>query len=509
MPRGGGFRGGGFRGGGFRGGGFRGGGFRGGGFRGGGFRGGGFRPSGRPFGRTGATRIVSRSPRGPYSHSMYRPRRYYYRPWWWYHRPWYYRWWYSPWWAGHYYRPWYYSPMYIGGGISFLILMALILLPAFGVAFLYPFSDADINGYVNYSASEDLLPNQFWWESENIEAGNDITYDIDSSIANINFGISDHSFGSLPFISLNHTEIGSVTLIYNQYEYAWMFLRPGSIINFDFNASDQIDFFIADLDNLDEWDRYQSPTFEYSINDITEDSGMLIINRAHYYYVVWYNDELSPVDVDFTVNFTMTDVVDFTDADFYIIDTNSVIGTYNVLNSGNWYFFIYFEPMNFDPWFFGTTITRIDFDVSYDTGITSVDRWLEVSPILIIVVVVVVILIIAAVIARKGQKKLKSKAPPKPVAPTEPAAPTEPTKPMTPTIPIKEAPPSTHKCIRCGATHSPDAQFCPNCGGKIQGRQLGTPSVTTPAMSKTCSYCGSKLMEKDKFCKWCGTKIEQ
>ena len=131
MPRGGGggFRGGGFRGGGFRGGGFSGGAFRGGGFRGGptSFRTGSVRSSGRPFGRTGATRTVTRSPRGPYTHSYYRPYGYYYRPWWWYHRPFYYRWWwYSHWWAGYYYRPWYYSPMYMGGGIVFAIIVILL-----------------------------------------------------------------------------------------------------------------------------------------------------------------------------------------------------------------------------------------------------------------------------------------------------------------------------------------------------------------------------------------------
>ncbi|MHA1933192.1 MAG: hypothetical protein ACW96X_11660, partial [Promethearchaeota archaeon] len=190
MPRGGG-GGGGFRGGGFRGGGgFGGGGFRGGGF-GGGYRGGGGRSSGRPFGRTGAPRTTSGSRSGPYSHRYYRPHRRYYRPSWWYHRPWYYRWWYSPWWAGHYYRPWYYSPMYVGGGITSIILFALILLPIAGVTFLFPFSDADTNGYVNYRSTETLYFNEFWYEYEHIEAGNDITFSVDSSPSDITFAIWD------------------------------------------------------------------------------------------------------------------------------------------------------------------------------------------------------------------------------------------------------------------------------------------------------------------------------
>ncbi len=498
MPRGGGFRGG------FRGGGFRGGGLRGGGFRGGpgSFRMGNVRTSGRPFGRTGATRIVSRSPRGPYSHTMYRPRRYYYRPWWWYHRPWYYRWWYSPWWAGHYYRPWYYSPMYIGGGIVFLILMALILLPAFGVAMLFPFSEADVNGNVNYRSTETLYFNEFWYEYENIEAGNNITFSIQSSPANISFAIWDRPFEYLPTTILNGSEVGPESLLSDEYHYLQLFLRPESVIEYDYNSTDLIDFFIGDGYDLYIWNQGGSPSFYVEEANSNQGTGDLVINEAKDYYVVWYNDGISSVDVDFTVNYTATNIVDFTGTEFYVLDTDFIPQqTRQVPNSGNWYFFIYFDPLNSPE-----ESTLITFDVSYDTGITSIDRWLEVSPILIIITVIVVILIIAAVIARKGQKKLKSKAPPKPAAPTEPSMPT---KPLTPTTPTQKAPPPTYKCIRCGTTHSPDAQFCPNCGGKIQGRQLGTPSVTTPAMSKTCSYCGSKFLEKDKFCKWCGTKIEQ
>ncbi|MFX0006184.1 MAG: zinc ribbon domain-containing protein, partial [Candidatus Hermodarchaeota archaeon] len=65
------------------------------------------------------------------------------------------------------------------------------------------------------------------------------------------------------------------------------------------------------------------------------------------------------------------------------------------------------------------------------------------------------------------------------------------------------------KCTRCGASIKPDSKFCPKCGGKIEGRQVNVPSITTPATAKTCSLCGSKLTGTEKFCKWCGTKIEQ
>ena len=488
MPRGGGFRGGGFRGGGFRGGGFRGGGFRGGGFRGG-PRGGGYRGGGRPFGRTGSTRIVSRSPRGPYSHRYYRPHRRYYRPYWWYHRPWYWRWWYSPWWAGHWYRPWYYSPVYIGGGIIFMIVLALIIFPVAGVAFWFPGTNANESGYVNYSSTETLYFNEFWYEYEYIKEGKEITFEVSSTPIEINFAIDNRPFESLPTRTIYIYEVGPIIVQDNDYEYLWMFLRPGSLIEYNFNSSDPVDFLIADA-------------YDYKyINEpnSNNESGSLFITEANDYYIVWENNGIYDVDVDFSVNFTATDVVNFGEAAYHWNNTNSIPEDTFMIppgESGNWYFFIYFEPMNAPP---PASSTTINFEVTYDTGVTYVERWIGVQWILIIVLVVVIIVIIAAVIARRGQKKLKLKAPTTPV----------PKKPS----PYKITPPETVeeeiKCTRCNTLIKPDAKFCPKCGGKIEGRQVGAPSITTPATAKTCSLCGSKLIGTESFCKWCGTKVEK
>ena len=497
MPRGGG---GGFRGGG----GFGGGGFRGGGFRGGSFggRGGYGRPSGRPFGRTGASRVTSRSPSGPYSHRGYRPHRRYYRPSWWYHRPWYYRWWYNPMWAGHYYRPWYYSPVYVGGGVVLIIALALIILPIAGVAFMFPFSDADADGNVSYRSTETLYYNEFWYEYEYIEQGNDITINtVQSSLADINFGIWDRPFESLPMISLLTTEIGPITLQSDEYEYLWFFLRPGSSINYDFNSSGLVDFFIGDGNDLYSWNQGGSPSFYKDVPNTNSNTGSLDITNADDYYVVWYNDPndgVSNIDVDFTVNFTESGVVDFTEADLYFIETKDIPQqSFTVPNSGNWYFFIYFDPMN-SP----VDSTTITFDVSYETGKSSVERWSDIRWIFIIILSVVIILLVAAVIARRGQKKLKLKAP----STTTPSTTTPP--PTSKDSPYKVVSTDKPKCIRCGASIHSDSKFCPKCGGKVEGRPISITSVSTPANSKTCSLCGSKLSESEKFCKWCGTKIE-
>ena len=163
---------------------------------------GGSRSSGTPFGRTGATRVTSRAPSGPYRHSYYRPHRRYsrfgYRPWYWHA-------WYNPWWAGHWYRPWYYSPVYVGGGITIAIVLGLILLPLAGIALWFPFNTADTEGYVNYRSTETLYFNEYWYEYEYIKSGNEITYSVQSSPSLISFAIWDQPFENLP----TTTKIGS------------------------------------------------------------------------------------------------------------------------------------------------------------------------------------------------------------------------------------------------------------------------------------------------------------
>ena len=485
MPRGGGFRGGGFRGGGFGGGGFRGGGFRGGP---GGFRTGRGSTGGRPFGRTGARRTVGRGPRGPYSHAYNRPhRRYYYYHW--HYHPWYYRWWYSPYWSGYYYRPWYYSPVYVGGGIFLAIVLALILLPIAGVAIWYPFSEADTEGTVNYRSTEDLYFNEFWYEYEYTEEGNEITFTVQSTPAKINFAIWDRPFEDLPTRRIHLRDVGPINVQSGQYQFVSLFLRPESLIQYDFNSSGLVDFFIADGYDMYDWNQGGSPSFYVYEQNTNSKTDMLVISEAQDYYVVWNNEGGTSVNVDFTVDFSAEDVVVFTETDWYLNQTDFIDDTFTVPNSGNWYFFVYFDPMNsLDE---STTIT---FDVSYDTGYTSVERWIDVQWILIIFLVIIVILIIAAILARNSQKKTRAKAPKEP----------------TPTAPPTEKPaPVVSKCTRCGTTLKPKSIFCHKCGGKIEGRQIGKSMKTTPANAKSCSLCGSKLTGTEKFCKWCGTKIEQ
>jgi len=353
----------------------------------------------------------------------------------------------------------------------------------------FPFSSGDSNGNVNYRSTETLYFNEYWYEYEDMKAGNDITYSIQSSPSLISFAISDEPFESLPTYIKSGSDSDQLNLLNNQYEYVSYYLKPGSTINYDFNASGLVDFFIASGQALYEWNQGGSPSFYVDEYDVESDTGTYNVPSARDYYLVWYNKNISTVLVDFTIDYSAVNVIDIDKADVSFIGVDEIPqDTFTVTSDGTWYFFVYFDPM-LSP----DETTTITFDVTYDTGITSTDRWIDIQPILIVIIVVIGIVIVAALIARKGQKKLKP-------------------KPSSKAAPAKSATKKPSKldtnCIRCGNSIRHDAHFCPSCGGKVEGRSTSEPTIITPAKSKTCSFCNSKLALDDKFCKWCGTEIE-
>ncbi|MHA1984488.1 MAG: hypothetical protein ACW967_09050, partial [Candidatus Hodarchaeales archaeon] len=215
------------RGGGFGGGGFGGGGFRGGGFRGGSssFRSGSVRSSGRPFGRTGAHRSVSRSPGGGNYHRRHHGR--YYGGWG--YRPWYRR---HYWFWGWPYRPWYYSPVYIGGGFVLFILALLIIIPLIGLFTIpYPASSASSDGVVTYRDTQTLYFNEYWFEREELKEGSTINYQqVESNNEPITFLIWNEPFENFPRAGYpfrgNYSETMTVQGDHD-YQYLGYFMRPG------------------------------------------------------------------------------------------------------------------------------------------------------------------------------------------------------------------------------------------------------------------------------------------
>ena len=322
------------------------------------------------------------------------------------YRPWYRRWWYSHWWSGHYYRSWYCSPAYIGGGIIIVILFALIILPIAGVAIWFPFSSTDPSGYISYHSTETLYYNEYWHEQEFIDAGNQIIYSVQSSPSLITFAIWDHPFEDLPRTTINGSEpITHVNLISDEYQYYQIYLRTGSVLLYDFNASSSVDFFIVNGNGLSTWVQGGTPDFYVNTPNILNGFGLIPIDVTQDYYLVWYNDEASPVNVDHKISYSAVDVIDFSVTDYFVQAVDEVSqGTFTAPNSGTWYFFVYFNPMDSPE-----ETTQITFNISYDTGVTANDRWIKVQPILITVIVINAIIIIAAFFARRGQRKLTIK----------------------------------------------------------------------------------------------------
>ncbi len=490
MPRGGG---------GFRGGG-GGGGFRGGGFRGGSrsFRVGSVRSSGRPFGRTGSRRTVSRAPRG---RSYHRPhhRRY----WGGYYRPWYRRWWHWHWWWGYPYRPWYFAPVYWGGGAVLAIIALLVILPLVGVAFWFPFSNASSSGVVTYSDTQTLFYNEYWYEKEYLSNGQSITYNMQSIPGNVTFLIWDQPFEQF---KPNKQRTGSYQendMIVDgdhDYEYLGYFLKENSYLYFQFTVTSggPIEFFIADANELNRWNNWETiyPDVVFTASSGDNVTGEYDIPYAQDWYLVWYNSGSSPVSIDLSVEYTAEGSFDFSEADVVYENTDFVEqSSYVVPQSGDWYFFVYFDAF-VNP----AESVDITFDVSYNTGVTYDQKWKDFSPILLIIGIIIVILLIVAIIQRRTAKK----TPP----PTETAVATTPVS-ITPTTTETVQVETPKKCHRCNSPSKLGDVYCVNCGAKLSGRDYGVSTITTPASAKNCRSCGKTIIPESRYCKHCGTKIEQ
>ena len=151
--------------------------------------------------------------------------------------------------------------MYVGGGITIAIVLGLILLPLAGIALWFPFSNANTEGTVNYRSTETLYFNEYWYEYENIKEGNDITYSIQSLSSLISFAIWDQPFEDLPTATKYGNDTDQLVLPNDWYEYIQYYLKPESSITYNFNASSQIDFFIASGQDLYDWNLGSSPSF--------------------------------------------------------------------------------------------------------------------------------------------------------------------------------------------------------------------------------------------------------
>jgi hypothetical protein len=383
--------------------------------------------------------------------------------------------------------------VYIGGSLILLIVLPLIFLPLLGVAMYFPGSGGiSAEGTVSYRSTKTLGFNEYWYESEDMDAGKDIKFLIDSTPGVISWGISSKSFNDLATIDRGGSFVESVSIDGNHgYEYIQLFLRPGSWITYNFTASSNIEFFIADEQDMNVWNNWGNPVFYRHLVDVTAGDGGFNVTSAHDYYVVWYNDEISSVNVNFDVDFWETDAVDMTDAEYYGIAVDHAEGTVTTTSEGRWYLIVYFDPMHSPEEY-----QEITFDVTFELGKEgNLLAWAEARPWLVFFGLVAAVLLIMAVFNRRKQKEFKTTASDTPKAQTQ-----------SQTVVVQQPAASTEQCPRCHSPMKSSDIYCKKCGEKREGRRVG--AQTTTARHEVCEYCGANLIGNAKFCTSCGSRIK-
>jgi DNA-directed RNA polymerase subunit RPC12/RpoP len=328
-----------------------------------------------------------------------------------------------------------------------------------------------------------------------MKAGQTLEYSMQSQ-SPVTFLIWNQPFDEFPkdkTITGNYSEVGMTVEGDNDYQYIGYFLQTESTLTFDFTVTGGlIEFFIADAQDLKRWNNWETiyPTVYYPSTSGASDS--FSIPHPQDWYIVWYNPLSSSVSVDFNISYEAVGAFDFSDAAVKHEAVEDVDpGTLTVPSSGDWYFFIYFDPF-VNP----AESVDITFDVSYKTEVTHNDKWLDFQPILLVIGAIIVILLLIAIVQRRSAKR----------ATTAAATTTTPSGEITTTVPsvVKEG-----KCHRCQFTYKAGDVYCQNCGAKLVGRDYGVSKVSTPATAKNCASCGEALKPGNRYCKNCGAKIKQ
>ncbi len=398
----------------------------------------------------------------------------------------------------------------------------MVFLPLMGLALAFPFSSSSSSGVVNYRSTETLNFNEYWYEYEALEAGAEITYDIQSSSAPISFIIADHSFDSF---SNNLVEEGNVsdsfTLGPDEYRYHGFYGGSASFFEFSYTATENLEFIVVNGDEFNRWLYYNIPT-TYADSMASSADGTFFISDPSDVYLVWYNEDGAPVNVEYDISYRITGVYDFSDAEFSDIATTDSEGSITVPEDGTYYFFVFFDPMNAND-----ESVSITFDVTYDDKLDSSDQWASIRPNLIWIAIIALVLILVANSARKKQKAKGITA--NGTSTTTTSSPTTQTattqsstssskkygksatvsKPVKTTLTPTVSTPDPTKCTRCGCTLEGKDVFCPACGKKKEGRKSGGTTVSKELKSKVCSFCGKQIQKDAKFCMGCGSKIQR
>ena len=237
--------------------------------------------------------------------------------------------------------------LYIGSGV----ILGLVLIPILVFNVWLSDNNGSTFNYVNYRSTEMLYFNGNYSGFEHLREGDQITYSVQSDRAPISFGIWDRMFEKLPVKIVYGGNYFQISLESNKYDYYSLFLKPESSLFYNFTvlSGNAICFFIANASSLYDWSQGVESDFYYQINETLGDFGNFSnIPKSQDYFLVWFNENLTTSIVNCVINYTATNVYDFSVVDVAYEKVFLVpqgIFTVPFGQSGNWSFFIYFDPL--------------------------------------------------------------------------------------------------------------------------------------------------------------------
>lgn len=241
--------------------------------------------------------------------------------------------------------------IYIGSGVTLVIILGLVLIPIL----IYNIKVFDNSGntfnYITYRSTEMLYFDGNYSGFEYLREGDQISYSVQSDRAPISFGIWDRMFEELPVKIMDGGDNFQITLESNKYDFYSLYLRPGSslLYNFTVISGNAICFFIANASSLYNWSQGVEYDFYYQITETIGDFGNFSnIPKSQDYFLVWYNENLTTSIVNCVINYTATNVYDFSFVDVayekvFLVPQGMFTVPFG--RSGNWSFFIYFDPL--------------------------------------------------------------------------------------------------------------------------------------------------------------------
>lgn len=241
--------------------------------------------------------------------------------------------------------------IYIGGGITLVLILGLVLIPIliFNI-WLFDNNRSTFN-YVTYRSTEMLYFDGNYSGCEYLREGDQISYSVQSDSAPISFGIWDRMFNELPVKIVHGGDYFQTSLESNKYHFYSLFLRPGSSLFYNFTvvSGNPICFFIANASGLYNWSQGVDYDFYYQNNETLGELGNFSnILKSQDYFLVWNNENLTTSIVNCEINYTATNVYDFSVVDVayekvFLVPQENFIVPFG--RSSNWAFFIYYDPL--------------------------------------------------------------------------------------------------------------------------------------------------------------------